>query len=318
MKQFHSIVSPNPHNAHVFYVLWKMIERMKTGKFIALVIAVALIVGLSTVLVVSNATAWNPYRIFSSQTGQGIMGQNNSNSGGGLMSSTMMGNSSGMNSMMQGMMNGNGMQNMMNQMMVPTSTIDNQTVNSAYSTPSSGVTVDRATNTISIDSNSSVTLPVEAAPVWNPQSGDFWLIYGLINPKITVTQGEAVHFLFINMDNDTHMPAITTMAPPYQYMPMMQQQQQSESSNDGGGGGMMPGLMGASGSGGSQGATSSSSDDWLAVGPMLSGISNPSTTLYSDITLSATFNNTGTYWYLCLYPGHAQMGMYGEISVVTS
>ncbi|MCL4519914.1 MAG: hypothetical protein M1587_12045 [Thaumarchaeota archaeon] len=288
---------------------------MKTSKIIALVLAVALIVGLSTVLVVSDATAWNPYRIFSSQTGQGMVEQN-SNSGGGMMSSAMMGNSSGgMNSMMQGMMNGNGMQNMMNQMMAPTSTIDNQTVNSAYSTPASGVTVDRATNTISVDS-SGIILPIEAAPIWYPQSGDYWLVYGLVNPKIVVAQGETVNFLFINMDNETHMPAITTITPPYQYMPMMQQQQ-SESSNNGGGGGMMSGMMGASGSGGNRGVASSS-NDWLAIGPMLSGVSNPSSTVYSDITLPVTFNNTGTFWYLCLYPGHAQMEMYGEISVVRS
>lgn len=271
-----------------------MIERMKTGKIITLALAVVLIVGLSIVLVVSNATAWNPYRVFSSPTGQGMMG-------GGMM---------------QGMMNGNGMQNMMNQMMAPTSSIDNQTVNSAYSIPPSGVTVNRATNTISLDSYSVVTIPVEAAPIWYSQSGDYWLVYGLVNPKIIVIQGETVNFLFINMDNETHMPAITTIPPPYPYMPMMEQQQESgRSSNNVGGSGMMSGMMGSSGN---QGAASSSNNDWLATGPMLPGVSNPSSTVYSDITLPVIFSNAGTFWFLCLYPGHAQMGMYGEISVVRS
>ncbi len=280
---------------------------MKTMKIIALVLAIALIIGLSTLLV-SNATGWNPYRALGVQIRQDMMGQN-SNNFGGMMSSTMMGNGGGMNNMMQGMMNsnGSGIQTMMNQVTAPTSTINNQTFSSTYGTPPTGVTVNRKTNTISIDT-SGVTLPIEAAPIWYPQFRDFWLVYGLVNPRIVVTQGETIHFLFINMDNQTHVPAVTTIAPPYQYMPMMQ---------DSGMQNMMSSMMGGGSSTGvNQGATASS--DWLAIGPMLSGVANPSSTVYSDITLPATFNSTGTFWYLCLYPGHAQMGMYGEITVIAA
>ena len=92
------------------------------------------------------------------------------------------------------------------------------------------------------------------------------------------------------MDNETHVPAITTIPPPYSYMPMMN------------------GMMG----GGTQTAA------WLAIGPMLSGAANTSNqnVVYSDATLTVRFSNAGTFWYLCLYPGHAQMGMYGEIEVL--
>lgn len=208
--------------------------------------------------------------------------------GGGMMSS---GSSSDMMSGSMGMAAAdcNSMMGASGQ----TSTLDNSTFNSINSPPV-GVSVDAGTNTVSISSNN-VTIPVEAAPVWYPQSGDYWLIYGLVNPTIRVDKGLSVNFLFINMDNDSHMPAITTISPPYSDMPMMQ--------------GMMGDMMGQR-----QG-------DWLAIGPMLNGVSVGtvnSSTPYTDTTLTVTFNNTGAFWYLCLAMGHAQMGMYGEILVTAN
>ncbi len=167
-----------------------------------------------------------------------------------------------------------------------TSTLNNSTFNSINS-PLAGVSVDAGTNTVTIGANN-VTIPVEAAPVWYPQSGDYWLIYGLVNPTIQIDKGQLVNFLFINMDNDTHMPALTTIPPPYSYMTMM--------------GGMM----------------SQSQSGWLAVGPMLRGVPTgavTSNTAYVDTTVSVRFNDTGTFWYICLVMGHAQMGMYGKIIV---
>ncbi|MDG6908375.1 MAG: hypothetical protein JRN20_21600 [Nitrososphaerota archaeon] len=274
---------------------------MKTRTIIVIVLAVAIAIGLSVPLVSAYAGSSGGFLGYrpSSQSNTQQPGYNGMMGGSGY--GGMMGGSSYGGDMMGGNENGG----IYGGMMAPTSTIDNQTVSSSYSTPPSGVTVNRATNTISIDA-SGVTLPIEAAPIWYPQSGDFWLIYGLVNPEIVVNHGETVHFLFINMDNETHMPAITTLAPPYQYMPMMQ---------DSGMQNMMSGMMGgASSSGPNQGATSS--NDWLAIGPMMSGVGNPASTVYSGVTLSVTFSSTGTFWYLCLYPGHAQMGMYGKILVV--
>ena len=172
-----------------------------------------------------------------------------------------------------------------NVMNTPTSTIDNSTFNTLNSLQG-GVIVNRTSNTVFVGT-SGVTVPVEASPLWYPQPGDYWLVYGLVNPTIVIKQGEQVNFLFINMDNETHVAAITTIAPPYSYMPMMN------------------GMMG----GGTQTAT------WLAIGPMLSGVTSNQNAAYSDATLTVTFSNTGTFWYLCLYPGHAQMGMYGRIAV---
>jgi rusticyanin len=191
----------------------------------------------------------------------------------------------------QGMMNqgmgmmGNGMmgEGMMNTQI---SSIDNATFNHINALQN-GVTVDKATNTVSINSPG-VTLPIEAAPLWYPQSGEYWLIYGLVNPKILVKQGMQVNFLFINMDNEFHVPAITTMPPPYPYMPMMS------------------GMMGG--------------NYQFKVGAMLPGVASSTSggnPVYSDSTLSVSFSTTGTYWYVCLYQDHAQMGMYGEIQVVS-
>lgn len=274
---------------------------MKTRTIVIIVLAVVIAIGLSVPLVSAYAGSslgflWYRHSSQSNTQQPGYNGMMGGSGYGGMMGGSSYGG---------GMMGGNENGSIYGGMMGPTSTIDNQMVNSSYSTPPSGVTVNRATNTISIET-SGITLPIEAAPIWYPQSGDFWLVYGLVNPRIVVTLGETVHFLFINMDNQTHMPSVTTIAPPYQYMPMMQ---------DSGMQNMMSSMMGGGSSTGvNQGATSN--NDWLAIGPMLSGVTNPSSTVYGDITLSATFNSTGTFWYLCLYPGHAQMGMYGEITVI--
>lgn len=209
---------------------------------------------------------------------QMMSGSTNMAMGGG--SSQMMGSNS-----TNGMMGSMG--SAMNGMMAPTSSIDNATFDRINSPPQ-GVAVDRATNTIYVNA-SSLTVPIEASPLWYPHSGEYWLMYGLVNPTIVLKQGTEIDFLFINMDNETHVPGITALSPPYSYMPMMD------------------GMMGDSPSRGA----------WLATGPMLPGVANTTSInpLYSDSIIPVTFSDTGIFWYLCLYPGHAQMGMYGEILV---
>lgn len=151
-----------------------------------------------------------------------------------------------------------------------------------------GVLVNKSNNTIIVSSNE-VKIIVEAAPTWYPKNGDFWLIYGLVNPTIIIKDNTTINFVFINMDNITHMPAITTASPPYSYMPMQQD------------------MMGYGGNTGS----------WPAIGPMLAGTSaGGANTTYVATDLSMAFDSIGNYYYICLIPGHAEMGMYGEISVI--
>ncbi len=176
--------------------------------------------------------------------------------------------------------------------------VNNTSFNRMNSVPA-GALVNNSSNTINVTSKS-VTLIVEAAPTWYPRQGDFWLIYGLVNPNIVIREGTTVRFVFINMDNITHMPAITTIGPPYSYMPMQ---------------GNMMGSGTDSGSG-MMGYQSGGNGSWLAIGPMLSGTSaNAQDQAYSASNLTVTFSSSGNYYYICLIPGHAQMGMYGEISV---
>ncbi|MDG6924392.1 MAG: hypothetical protein JRN67_14005, partial [Nitrososphaerota archaeon] len=177
-------------------------QTMKAITIAVLAVAVSLAVGLPLTLV--SGAVWSPYHVgrlqapsYQSEQGYGGM------IGGGPGNGGMMG-SSGSN------------YNVMN---TPTSTIDNSTFNTLNSLQG-GVIVNRTSNTVFVGT-SGVTVPVEASPLWYPQPGDYWLVYGLVNPTIVIKQGEQVNFLFINMDNETHVAAITTIAPPYSYMPMM-------------------------------------------------------------------------------------------------
>ncbi|MEM3845155.1 MAG: plastocyanin/azurin family copper-binding protein [Candidatus Parvarchaeota archaeon] len=166
--------------------------------------------------------------------------------------------------------------------------ISNATFQKMNSVPPD-VLVNRSNNTITVSSNEAKII-VEAAPSWYPRPGDFWLIYGLVNPTIIVKDNTTINFVFINMDNITHMPAITTVSPPYSYMPMQQN---------------MMGYVGNTGS-------------WPAIGSMLPATSGQSQQpVYAATNLSMAFNSSGNYYYICLIPGHAEMGMYGKISVIT-
>ena len=169
------------------------------------------------------------------------------------------------------------------------STINNQTFTEENSLPP-GVSETPAMNSITV-SAPGATLLVEGAPVWYPHSGNYFLSYGLVNPQLSVPSGEPVRFEFINMDNESHDFALTTQPPPYPYMPMMS------------GGGMM-------GMGGGNGC-------WLSVGSMMvNGIpatsANP---VYQTTAATLSFAGPGTFWYLCMMPGHAQSGMYGQLTV---
>ncbi len=169
------------------------------------------------------------------------------------------------------------------------STINNQTFTEENSLPP-GVSETPPMNSITVTAPGA-TLLVEGAPVWYPHSGNYFLSYGLVNPQVSVPSGEPVRFEFINMDNESHDFALTTEPPPYPYMPMMS------------GGGMM-GMGDGSGC-------------WLSVGSMMvNGMMAASAhPVYETTAATLSFAGPGTFWYLCMMPGHAQSGMYGQLTV---
>jgi len=115
-------------------------------------------------------------------------------------------------------------------------------------------------------------------------SDNVFVIYGLINPTLVVSRGATLQMAFVNLDGgDYHNFAISTTPPPYPYMAMqgmMNWQQQGIVQ-------MMPFLPPAS---------------------YAQGVAH-------EYPYSVTLSTQTSLWYLCTYPGHAQMGMYGEVLV---
>ncbi|QKR00713.1 hypothetical protein GWK48_10225 [Metallosphaera tengchongensis] len=108
-----------------------------------------------------------------------------------------------------------------------------------------------------------------------------FVTYGLVNPTIIVPVGSEVHITLINLDEgDYHNLAITPVPPPYPYYSMMDVRM-----------------------------------DVLGMTPMLPP-ANYGVGMAYEFSFSTVFQTPGTYYYICEYPGHAQMGMYGEIEVV--
>jgi rusticyanin len=105
-----------------------------------------------------------------------------------------------------------------------------------------------------------------------------FVIGGLVNPVVRIQQGATVTMEMINEDEGMpHGVEITSAIPPYDYMPMMQ-------------GYVYPGAF---------------------IHPMPAATSGH----YPSVQVSFTANQTGTYYYICQYPGHAEKGMYGKIII---
>ena len=117
-------------------------------------------------------------------------------------------------------------------------------------------------------------------PVYDSNSsGNAFVIYGLISPTLIIPKDAIVHVEFINLDSsEYHNVIMTAAAPPYQYMPM------------------------------------SAMNGIISMMPVIPN-ANYSNGSASEYNYTTYFGNSGTYWYLCMYPGHAQMGMYGKIIV---
>lgn len=140
---------------------------------------------------------------------------------------------------------------------------------------SANVYVSHSNSTILI--NGTADLPVMMGPMNAPSMYSFEIL-GVINPTLVIETGSEVHFTIVNVDTDSdHNFVLSRVGPPYGYMGSMMN-----------GNGFMTSMQ--------------------YLPPVHSGN-------YAYLNLSYTFSNSGTYWYLCTYPGHAENGMYGTIVV---
>lgn len=104
-----------------------------------------------------------------------------------------------------------------------------------------------------------------------------FVIGGLINPTLRIPQGANVTMEIINEDNGMpHGVVITSANPPYASTVMMQ---------------------------------------WIYPGTSISPIPEASSGGYPATQASFVASEAGTYYYLCQYPGHAAVGMYGQIII---
>ncbi|MCL5032795.1 MAG: hypothetical protein M1542_06110 [Thermotogae bacterium] len=149
---------------------------------------------------------------------------------------------------------------------------------SALNTPAgTNVKIDKNSNTIYFY-GLDVIIPIIASPENGPMYA--FEIYGLVNPKIVVQKGANVTIEFVNGDNDMyHGVVVTPGAPPYYYM-----------------GEMMFDRSAFAGS---------------FVQPL------PPESNHKFYFAKATFkaNISGSFYYICQVPGHAENGMYGQFVV---
>ncbi len=159
---------------------------------------------------------------------------------------------------------------------------------------SQNVSVSEASSTIYI--NGSAELPVMMGPMNAPSMYSFEIL-GIINPTLVITPGSQVKFTVVNVDTDSyHNFVISLQGPPYYYM-----------------GGMMNGYNGNySGFGSMMGGYFQYNN---THGYMMSYLPPQSSGHYAYTNVSYDFSSSGTFWYLCTYPGHASNGMYGKIKV---
>ncbi|MGC7873204.1 hypothetical protein ACPUYX_16975 [Desulfosporosinus sp. SYSU MS00001] len=105
-----------------------------------------------------------------------------------------------------------------------------------------------------------------------------FVIGGLINPTLKIPQGAKVTLEIIN--EDTGMPhgvELTTAAPPYAYMPMMQ--------------------------------------GTIYPGGFIPPVPESSNNQFPSALISFSASQTGEFYYICQYPGHAAKGMFGKIVI---
>ena len=174
-----------------------------------------------------------------------------------------------------------------------------QAIQSASSSPSYAQ-ITKSNDTVSFHSQSiTITalaiMPDQAvnligASLPSYSTGDVFVIYGLINPTLVIPSGATVQFNIVNLDTDMyHNLVVSSSSPPFPYMAMQ---------------GMMTAYY----------SQTQSSNTFASMMGFLPPANYGSGTA-QEYAYSLTFNQTGTLWYLCSYPGHAQSGMYGQIIV---
>jgi rusticyanin len=202
----------------------------------------------------------------------------------------------------------------------------NEAMSAVRSPPPSYAKVFTSNDTISFSGTQNVT--IVAAGMMSDDAGnltgmnkppayatdDVFVVYGLIDPTLVIPSGASVNLLFVNLDDDMyHNFVMTSLAPPYYYMPMEGMMSSNSSSwyGDMGNGMMGGGMMGGGGSGT---AGSSGGAIFATMMPVLSPVSQGLAYYYATSFTLRSYG--GSYWYICTYPGHAQGGMYGKILVV--
>lgn len=122
---------------------------------------------------------------------------------------------------------------------------------------------------------SNVKIIIEGSP---EKADDKFVIHGLVNPTLFITKGAVVTVEFVNEDTDMpHAFEITNAAPPYDYMSMMD-------------GGVYPGSV-------------------------ISTLPEATNGHYVMATTTFQASQSGTFYYICQYHGHAQKGMYGKLII---
>ena len=151
--------------------------------------------------------------------------------------------------------------------------------NDAMKSSLQNATIDKTNNTITYLGKSVKILALGGAMDDN-NSGpkEKFVIGGLVNPTLHIQKGTQVTLELINEDTDMpHGIEITDAQPPYGFMSMMQ-------------GGIYPGAF-------------------------IPPIPAASKDVYPVSSTTFTANQSGTFNYICEYPGHAAEGMYGKIIV---
>lgn len=173
---------------------------------------------------------------------------------------------------------GYGVGGMMGGAVVP-ATEDWRAARAAAERSTEGAVVDEARNTVAF-SGSRVHIRMAAVQPGKPDTT--FEVAGLVDPTLEVPRGSVVQIDLVNMDfgpDMAHGVVVTRAAPPYGVVPVPM---------------MAPGGV-----------------------PPLAPRSSDALETARYATGSATFraDRTGTYYYLCQVPGHAQQGMYGKLVV---
>ncbi|MDG6906692.1 MAG: hypothetical protein JRN20_13005 [Nitrososphaerota archaeon] len=139
---------------------------------------------------------------------------------------------------------------------------------------------------LATDHAGAANLTTSAPPSY--ATDDVFVIYGLVDPTLVVPRGAALEIVIVNLDKDMyHNFVITSTGPPYSYMAMQQ------------------GMMG----------NWQQRGTWVAMMPFLPP-ANLNQGIVHEYTYTVTLSSQqATLWYLCIYPGHAQDGMYGRMLV---